>query len=141
MENNTIFNKAEEYNFEKKIDSLKTADIYTSDMTAIEQLVAVLAHVPAEKLNMVDGLIDAVEFKTSIRQTEVSDMKNYYSGSDLSLSIQAEDCTKKAQLERIRRYHREYKFYNEVYKPFLKAKYLISVAEYPEASGILSQFK
>lgn len=133
--------KADEYNFDKNINELKIAMISGADMTAIEQLVRVLACVPTEKLNLVDGIINAVECKTCINQDDVTHMKNFYSNSDMTLNIKAEDCTKRSQTEKIRIYHTEYKFYNELYKPFLKVKYLISVAEYSEAAEILAQFK
>ena len=108
-----VHGKADEYNFDKKIDKLKIAMLSGADMVAIEQLIRVLACVPTEKLNLVDGIINAVEHDTCINQNDVTNMKNFYSDGDMSLNIKAEDCTKKSQTEKIRIYHTEYKFYNE----------------------------
>jgi hypothetical protein len=140
-EDKKVYGKGDEYNFDKKVESLKTVNIDRDDMKAIEQLVQILAYVPADKLNLASGIISAVEHKTCIRDTDITGMRDYYSGDDASLTIQAENCTHRTQAAKLAEYHTQYKFYNEIYKPFLKAKYLISVTEYAEASGILAQFK
>jgi len=136
-----IYTSTEEYEFEKKINALKSASINDADINAIQNLVKVLAYLPAEKLDIASGIISAVERQTGIRDRDITQMRDYFSDGDRSLEINVEECTTSSQVAKITTYHRQYDFYHKFFKPFLKAKYLISVREYPEASGILAQFK
>ena len=144
MEEPKVFYSTEEYAREKKQNKemlkVKPVVLDREVMKRMTNLLTILSYVPSEKLNSASDLISDFEFHGFFRDFEISEMRDKYSGKDESESIDPTELTE-INLKALALYKNEYRFYNDVLKPYLKVKYLLSVAEYPEASGVLSQFK
>lgn len=139
-----VYHSTEEYEYEKKhneeMAKVKPVAIDREVMSRMTNLLTILSHVPSEKLNAASDLISDFEFHGFFRDSEISEMRDRYSGKDESERIDPTEL-KEHELKSLTRYKNEYRFYNKMLKPYLKVKYLVSIAEYPEASGVLSQFK